>query len=105
MTTTVTYAFNGRSIESKSTTITNNSIVKLIDKAIDISDEHACKPDYSSVFERITYMSASKLISYHRKVFTSAGIPIDIHFTLSASNATLLKAIKHFKVLGIMQAL
>lgn len=105
MTTTVTYMFNGRSIESKVKTVSASSITKLIDSAIDVSDEHACKPDYVSVFERITYMSACKLISYHRKVFTSAGIPIDIRFTLSASNNTLLKAIKYFKVLGIMQAL
>lgn len=105
MTTTITYEFNGRSIESKVKTVSASSITKLIDSAIDISDDHACKPDYVSVFERITYMSACKLISYHRKVFTSAGIPIDIRFTLSASNNTLLKAIKHFKVLGIMQAL
>lgn len=105
MTTTITYEFNGRSIESKVKTVSASSITKLIDSAIDISDEHACKPDYSSVFERITYMSACKLISYHRKVFTSAGIPVDIRFTLSGSLPTLYKAVKYFKALGILQSL
>lgn len=105
MTTTVTYMFNGRSIESKSTTITNNSIVKLIDIAVEYSDDCVFKPGYTSVYERIVFMHSSKMLCYHRKAITSSGIPVDIRFTITASLPSLYKAVKHFKSLGIMQAL
>lgn len=105
MTTTVTYEFNGRDLEAKAITISASSITKLIDNAIDISDEYACKPNYTSIYERISYMSACKLIHYHRKVVTPSGIPIDIRFSISAAHPTLRKAIKYFKSLGILQSL
>lgn len=105
MTTTITYEFNGRDLDSKAITISASSITKLIDNAIDISDEYACKPTYTSIYERISYMSACKLIHYHRRVLTSAGIPVDIRFTLNGSLPTLYKAVKYFKSLGILQSL
>ena len=105
MTTTITYSFNGSDAEAKSITIIRSSITSLIDSAVDISDDYACKPNYTSVCEKITYISKFRLIAYHRKVLTSTGIPMDIRFSISASRPTLLRAIKHFKSLGILQSL
>lgn len=105
MTTTITYSFNGRDIEAKAMTITRSSITSLIDSAVDISDDYACMPNYTFVCEKITLISKFKLITYHRKVLTSTGIPVEIRFSISASRPTLLRAIKHFKSLGILQSL
>lgn len=105
MTTTVTCTFNGRDIEAKARNISASSITKLIDNAIDISDEYACKPGYTSLYEHITFMPSCKMLCYHRKLITSSGIPVHIRFTIIASLPSLRKAIKHFKYLGIMQVL
>lgn len=105
MTTTVTCTFNGCDIEAKARNISASSIAKLIDNAIDISDEHACKPGYTSLYEHITFMPSCKMLCYHRKLITSSGIPVHIRFTITASRTSLYKAIKHFKYLGIMQVL
>lgn len=105
MTTTITYSFNGRDIEAKSITIIRPSITSLIDSAVDISDDFACVSNYTSVCEKITLLSKFKLITYYRKVLTSTGIPVEIRFSISASRPTLLRAIKHFESLGILQSL
>lgn len=105
MITTITYEFNGRDFKEKSRTIERPSAAKLINSLLDISDDYASKPSYTSICESYTYLPSLKSITYLRRVVTPRGNNITIRARISASLPTLRRATRHFESSGVMHSL